>query len=79
MPVCLCGEMASDPLLIPFLVGLGIKELSIAPRLSPMVKHVLRSFTIQKAKAIANTVLSFPSAHETYAFLRAQYCSIHSK
>ena len=79
MPVCLCGEMASDPLLIPFLVGLGIKELSIAPRLSPMVKHVLRSFTIEEAKAIANTVLSFPSAHETYAFLRAQYCSIHSK
>jgi phosphoenolpyruvate-protein phosphotransferase (PTS system enzyme I) len=78
IPVCLCGEMASDPLLIPFLVGLGIKELSIAPRLSPMVKHVLQSFSIQEMEHIANSVLSFTSAQEAYAFLRAQYCTLHS-
>ncbi len=77
IPVCLCGEMASDPLLIPFLVGLGITELSIAPRLSPMVKHVLRSFSTEDAQRIARTVLSFTSAQETYAYLRGQYCTIH--
>ena len=76
LPLCICGEMASDPFLIPFLVGLGIKELSIAPRLAPMVKHVLRSFSMDEARHIAQTVLSFSSAQETYAFLRAQYCKI---
>jgi phosphotransferase system enzyme I (PtsI) len=79
IPVCLCGEMASDPLLIPFLVGLGIKELSIAPRLSSMVKHVLQSFSSQEAKHIANTVLSFTSAQETYSFLCAQYRITHGE
>lgn len=78
IPVSLCGEMASDPLLIPFLVGLGIEELSIAPRLSPMVRHVLESFSVQDAERIASTVFTFSSAQETYAYLRSQYCSIHS-
>jgi phosphotransferase system enzyme I (PtsI) len=79
IPMCLCGEMASDPLLIPFLVGLGIQELSIAPRLAPMVKHVLRAFSIEQADQIVNTVLSCTSAQETYAFLRAQYCTVHGE
>jgi phosphotransferase system enzyme I (PtsI) len=79
IPVCICGEMASDPLLIPFLIGLGITELSIVPRLSPMVKHVLRSFSTEEAKSIAQAVLNFSSVHEIYAFLRTQYCTIHGE
>ncbi len=77
LPVCLCGEMASDPLLIPFLIGLGIKELSVAPRLSSMVKHVLQSFSMDDAQRIAQTVLSFSSAQDSYSYLRSQYCAIH--
>lgn len=76
LPLCLCGEMASDPLLIPFLIGIGIHELSIAPRLAPMVKHVLRAFSVDQAKQITHSVLSCNSAQETYAFLRTQYCTI---
>lgn len=77
IPLCLCGEMASDPLLIPFLIGLGVRELSIAPRLAPTVKHVLRSFTIDEAEQITDAVLSTDSAQEIYSFLGAQYRKIH--
>lgn len=77
IPLCLCGEMASDPLLIPFLVGIGVRQLSIAPRLAPTVKHVLRSFSIGEAEQIADEVLSTDSAHEIYSFLGAQYRKIH--
>jgi phosphotransferase system enzyme I (PtsI) len=77
IPFCLCGEMASDPLLIPFLIGVGVRQLSIAPRLAPTVKHVLRSFTIEEAEQIADEVLSTDSAQEIYSFLGAQYRKIH--
>jgi phosphotransferase system enzyme I (PtsI) len=77
VPLCLCGEMASDPLLIPFLVGLGIREFSSAPRLAPTIKHVLQSISLDEARAIAERVLSFDSAKEIYGFLQAQYCTIN--
>lgn len=76
-PLCLCGEMATDPLLIPFLIGIGIKELSIAPRMAPMVRHVIQAFTVEETRSIAATVLSASSVHEIYSFLQTQYCSTH--
>jgi phosphotransferase system enzyme I (PtsI) len=77
LPLCVCGEMASDPLLIPFLVGIGVRGLSIAPRLASLVRHVLAAFTIEEARNIAQTALSLTSAQEIYNFLRSQYCKIN--
>src|SRR5207245_8885097 len=36
--ISVCGEMASDPILTPLLVGLGVDELSAAPPLVPAIK-----------------------------------------
>ena len=76
IPLCLCGEMASDPLLIPLLVGLGIRELSLAPRLAPTIRHVLRSFSCDEARTIAESVLSLDSAKDIHALLQAHYCAM---
>jgi phosphoenolpyruvate-protein kinase (PTS system EI component) len=43
IPVSLCGEMASNPLAVPILIGLGIKELSGAPSAIPVVKEIVRA------------------------------------
>src|SRR5207302_2318677 len=42
IPVSVCGEMASDPVLAPLLLGLGVDELSAAPPLVPPIKFVVR-------------------------------------
>jgi phosphotransferase system enzyme I (PtsI) len=31
VPVCVCGEMASDPMGIPLLIGMGCREISVTP------------------------------------------------
>lgn len=70
IPVSLCGEMASDPLSALLLVGLGINDLSMASPSIPLVKQVLRSTTLQKAREIADRALSMDSATRIAAFLR---------
>ena len=41
IPVSLCGEMASDPALLPLLVGLGLTEFSMTPAAIPVAKRML--------------------------------------
>jgi len=43
IPVSLCGEMASNPLAVPILVGLGIGELSGTPSAVPIVKEIVHA------------------------------------
>jgi phosphotransferase system enzyme I (PtsI) len=75
VPVCLCGEMASDPLFVPFLLGLGIRQLSIAPRLAPVVQDALQMFSVAEAEQIAKKVLACSSAENIFSFLQ----EMHSK
>lgn len=39
--VCVCGEMASDPVAAILLVGLGIRQLSMSPNLIPRIKELI--------------------------------------
>ena len=41
-PVTLCGDMAADPQAVPVLLGLGIRDLSMAPTLIPETKQIIR-------------------------------------
>lgn len=43
LAVSVCGEMATNPLAIPFLIGLGIGELSGTPSAVPVVKEIVRA------------------------------------
>ena len=43
IPISLCGEMASNPLAVPVLVGLGLEELSCAPSAVPVVKEIVHA------------------------------------
>lgn len=68
--VGLCGELASDPLSIPFLVGLGIDELSMAPIAVPEAKRVIRAIDIPTVEEIAQRVLRFRTPSQVTGFLR---------
>ncbi len=56
-PVTVCGEMASNPLAVPLLVGLGISELSGTPGMVPVVKEIVRSLDSAEVAADAREAL----------------------
>jgi phosphotransferase system enzyme I (PtsI) len=53
----ICGEMASDPVMVPLLLGLGADELSTAPSLLPAVKFVTRRLKLSEARELAEYAL----------------------
>jgi phosphocarrier protein FPr len=60
--VGVCGELGSDPLAIPVLVGLGVDELSVSSRRVPMVKARIRELTLPRARELAALALRQPTA-----------------
>jgi phosphoenolpyruvate-protein kinase (PTS system EI component) len=66
-PVSLCGEMASNPLAVPILVGLGIGELSGAPSAVPVTKEIIRGLDAGEAAADAREARAANSAEEVHA------------
>jgi phosphotransferase system enzyme I (PtsI) len=62
--VCVCGEMASDPVLAPLLIGLGVDELSAALPLVPSVKFIIRRLKLTEAKQLAEFALTCENAGE---------------
>lgn len=56
--VGICGEMAGDPVATPFLLGVGLDELSMSAPSVLRVKQALRSLSYAKAKELARKALA---------------------
>lgn len=68
--VSVCGEMASQPLAVFALLGLGIRQLSVAPRAVSGVKRVIRGVRLSAAVDAAQAALSAGTAREVETLLR---------
>ena len=60
--VAVCGEAGSDPPAVPLLVGLGVDELSVAPRRVPLVKAWVRELDFAAAGDLARRALELEDA-----------------
>lgn len=58
----MCGEMAGDPVTTMILLGLGLDEFSMNAASIPMVKHIIRSVTLQECQKIASLALFMDTA-----------------
>ncbi len=56
--VSVCGEMCSDVRLLPFLLGIGIRTISINPEFIPQVQACIAQVDAREAQALANELLS---------------------
>lgn len=70
LEVCVCGEMGSQPLAVFALLGLGIRQLSVAPRAVGDVKRVIRGVRLAAAVDAAKAALQASTAREVETLLR---------
>ena len=68
-PISVCGEMASDPIMVALLVGMGFRSFSMAAAAVPMIKQKLRAVDSREAAAIARRALREDSADGVRALL----------
>ena len=76
--VSICGEIASNPLFVPLLLGLGVDQLSCSPRYIPIVKRAIRQTSLLAAYELAQRVLSLDSTREVAQVLLEAYNSSNS-
>jgi len=60
----MCGEMAGDKRLAPFLLGVGLDEFSMSAVSIPEVKDQIRNMSLEEAKKIAEEALSCETAQD---------------
>lgn len=71
--VAICGEMAADIDAIPFLIGLGVRSLSVSPPGIARTKEAVRRLSLRKARLASARVLRLASADEARAYSRARF------
>lgn len=68
--VGVCGGLASDPLAVPILLGLGVSELSAAPAMVAEIKALVRALTMERCRVLAQAVCAVTSAQEVRVLAR---------
>jgi phosphotransferase system enzyme I (PtsI) len=68
-PLSICGEMAGDPAYTELLLGLGLREFSVAPGEMLEVKNAIRATTLADAEVLATAALAKVSTKEVEELL----------
>jgi phosphotransferase system enzyme I (PtsI) len=71
IPVSVCGEMASDPMLLRLLIGCGLTEFSMTPGALPVARRVVLETSAREMARIAARVLSLGTVEDIERFLIA--------
>ena len=75
IPVSVCGEMASDPLLLRLLIGCGLTEFSMTPGALPVARRVVRETNVGQMARLAARVLTLGTVEEIERFLNDAFAS----
>jgi len=67
--VSMCGEMAADPLMVPVLVGLGLRSFSMNPQAVPVIRALIRQLSFREAGQISRQAMKLVTAREVEEYL----------
>ncbi|MBN1125499.1 MAG: phosphoenolpyruvate--protein phosphotransferase [Sedimentisphaerales bacterium] len=69
LPISICGEMASEMKFIPFLLGLGFRNLSMTPASIPEAKEIIRSLRLCDCIMTAQAIMKMETEEEIRNYL----------
>jgi phosphotransferase system enzyme I (PtsP) len=68
-PISICGEIASDSHMIPFLLGAGIRKLSLNPKLLPQVQRFIEGLSFRQCQVHAERLVQMGTVAEIHNYL----------
>lgn len=71
-PVAVCGGLASEPLAIPVLIGLGVTELSVVPAAVGELKALIGTLNLSECRELARMALEQDSTAAVRAVLTSR-------
>ncbi|HET6864777.1 MAG TPA: putative PEP-binding protein [Solirubrobacteraceae bacterium] len=71
-----CGEAASDPVMLPLLVGLGVDEVSVGAARVGEVRGWIRGLNAEQAEAMARSALTLDSPDEVARAARSMRSAV---
>ncbi len=77
--LCLCGEMANDPLNLLVLIGMGIREFSMAAPFIPRMKAMLQRISSREAEEAACRAMEMTDSGQVRTCLKEQLQKIQSE
>lgn len=68
--VGMCGEAASDPMMIPLLLAFGLNEFSMSPSAILRARKMITGYSTQELLAVADKAMSFATAAEVENYMK---------
>lgn len=68
--VGMCGEAASDPMMIPLLLAFGLNEFSMSASAILKARKMITSFSMEELQAVAEKAMSFVTAGEVEEYMK---------
>lgn len=68
--VGMCGEAASDPMLIPLLLAFGLNEFSMSASAILSVRKLITGYSTKELQAVAEKAMSYSTAKEVEDYMR---------
>lgn len=69
-PISVCGDAAADPAVLRFLLGTGLRRLSVDPKLIPRTRKLISSLSLRHLETVSRRLLSCGSIREVETLLR---------
>jgi phosphoenolpyruvate-protein phosphotransferase (PTS system enzyme I) len=73
IPASVCGEMASDPLLLRLLIGCGLTEFSMTPGALSMARRIVQETRVSEMARVAAHVMTLGTVEEIEQFLHETF------
>ena len=68
--VGMCGEAASDPMMIPLLLAFGLNEFSMSPSAILRARKMITEYSTQELQEVADKAMSFATAAEVENYMK---------
>lgn len=68
--VGMCGEAASDPMMIPLLLAFGLNEFSMSPSAILWARKMVTQYDTRELQAVADKAMSFATTAEVENYMR---------